>query len=142
MDERELQIAWAAGFLDGEGCFNLSKSSGKGCHETTKNAVLYAGQTRTAPLDRLAELFGGNVRPAKVTAAGSLNYQWVITGSQLVPVLEELIPHLVLKQGEARAVLAYAKTIGPRGKGRSTQWTIVHRRAIIARHTSIRGGDN
>jgi hypothetical protein len=88
---RTLQVAWAAGFLDGEGCFALSKANGKGCHETTKNAVLAVSQTRTAPLDRLAELFGGTVRPARMTAAGNLNYQWAITGSQLVPVLEELI---------------------------------------------------
>jgi hypothetical protein len=138
---RTLQVAWAAGFLDGEGCFALSKANGKGCHETTKNAVLAVSQTRTAPLDRLADLFGGTVRPARMTAAGNLNYQWAITGSQLVPVLEELIPHLVLKQSEARAVLAYAKTIGPRGYGPMNHWTQIRRKAIIARHTSTRGGE-
>jgi hypothetical protein len=141
MDDRTLQIAWAAGFLDGEGCFALSKNSGKGCHETTKSPVLHASQTRTVPLDRLVELFGGTVRPFRVTSAGSLSYQWCLTGSQLVPILEELIPHLVLKQGEARAVLAYAKTIGPRGYGPMNHWTQIRRRAIIARHTSARGGE-
>ena len=136
--ERTLQIAWAAGFLDGEGCFSLSKANGKGCHETTKNAVLHASQVRTAPLERLAGLFGGTVRPFRVTSAGNLAYQWCLTGSQLVPILEELIPHLVVKQGEAKAVLAYCKTIGPRGYGPMNRWTQAHRRAIIARHVSAR----
>src|SRR4051794_32131990 len=104
-DDRTLQIAWAAGFLDGEGCFSLSKSSGKGCHETTRNAALSACQIRKAPLEKLAGLFGGNVNVARTHDKGQAIYQWCITGSQLVPVIEDLLPHLVGKRDEAQAVL-------------------------------------
>jgi hypothetical protein len=139
MDRRELQIAWAAGFLDGEGCFNLSKNSGRGCHETTKNAVIHASQIRKAPLERLAELFGGNVNVMRVNDKGQVIYQWCLTGSQLVPIIEELLPYLVGKQEEAQAVLDYCKTIGARRGKPVSRWTVVQRRAIIARHTSARG---
>lgn len=53
------ELAWAAGFLDGEACFKFytaNNDKGRG-----RLAVTVA-QVRREPLDRLATLFGGTVR--------------------------------------------------------------------------------
>ena|ERR1041385_476234 len=49
-------LYWAAGFLDGEGCFTVYTD----CYPR-----LSAGQTERWPLERLQEIFGGNIRPVK-----------------------------------------------------------------------------
>jgi hypothetical protein len=46
-----IQLAWAAGFLEGEGSF--------GCHGGTPRVS--AGQVQREPIDRLTQMFGGHV---------------------------------------------------------------------------------
>src|SRR5215469_9258994 len=46
-----VDIAWAAGFLEGEGCFAVAKT----CVRVS------ACQVQREPLNKLASLFGGNI---------------------------------------------------------------------------------
>jgi hypothetical protein len=141
----EIEYIWAAGFLDGEGCFALTRSSNKRCDETTRNAVVNAVQIRKAPLDRLARAFGGEVRIMRVNNKDQTIWQWTVTGKKVIPIIEAVLPYLCGKQDEARAVLEYARTVGERGSKPGTfgvssldGFKIAQRRRIIARHVSAR----
>lgn len=49
-------LAWAAGFLEGEGCFYLDKTGQKYSYLT-----IFANQVNPEPVERLLKLFGGNL---------------------------------------------------------------------------------
>ena len=139
MNEVETHI-WAAGFLDGEGCFALTKK-GQGCHETTRTAVVHIAQIRKAPLDRMAEAFGGDVRIMRVNNKDQTIWQWAVTGRRVIPLIEAVLPYLAGKQDEAQAVLEYAQTIGDRGRSKFDSGKPLYRlrrQQIIARHISAR----
>jgi hypothetical protein len=113
--DRLLQVAWAAGFLDGEGCFHAGKSDAKCRPSPTYMCHLVAYQSLTAPLERLRELFGGSVvaeRP-RTGLAKKQGYIWRLTDAvEVRTVLIELIPHLVAKRDQAELLLAFARTYG------------------------------
>jgi hypothetical protein len=140
MNEVEKTI-WAAGFLDGEGCFALVRQSNKRSHDSTRSPVVHAAQIRKAPLERLVAVFGGTVRVMRVTDAGKVVYQWSLTGPKVIPVIEAVLPYLCGKQEEAQAVLDYARTVGRKGRSKfESQRPLYrsHRMAIIRRHERAR----
>jgi len=67
-------LYWAAGFLEGEGCFSAMPS---------KSGHIEACQVNLEPLTRLAEIFGGNVVKRKGRNAKASDYwDWNISGSR------------------------------------------------------------
>lgn len=54
-------ISWAAGFLEGEGCFFASRKGS--ATALTRVMGVQAAQVQKWPLDRLSQMFGGSVRP-------------------------------------------------------------------------------
>lgn len=134
-------IAWAAGFIDGEGCFALQKRNGKNLAETTRCPVLIVAQTRREPLDKLASMFGGTVRDAGRTLKGTKKWQWALSGKEtLEPAIMLLLPYLVNKHDVAEAVLDYVKTMR---RGRRVLSPLQHsiRRSIIRRFDTARSID-
>lgn len=112
----DIELAWAAGFLDGEGCFGLHKTTGKNLHPTTRSPWLSVSQKRKGPLEKLAQMFGGNIH-AQVIQGGKFHaWQWCRTGACLTEIIPVLMPHLVLKHREAAIVLSYAETVKRRGR--------------------------
>lgn len=107
-------IAWAAGFFDGEGCVSIAKSARKGQPLPYYRAELIVANTSREPLDRFEILFGGRVvvvRPAKHNR--KLTYGWKTTGTaHTAQVLRELLPWLTVKRGQALLVLEFASFFG------------------------------
>lgn len=97
-----VELAWAAGFLDGEGHFGLRGADG--------SPFVEAAQVRTrAPLDRLQVLFGGSIR------CGRSAWRWKLEGRPAVQLaLPLLYPYLCVKQEEAHAVLVGSCWVAPR----------------------------
>jgi LAGLIDADG endonuclease len=108
-------LAWAAGFLDGEGCFTINGAAGG----RSVQPLIAVTQVRRKPLDKLAEMFGGNVRPQR-HRQGHTYFQWVITGSRLTVMIPLVLPYLVLKKDEAQAILDFAQTTVRRNGTRIT----------------------
>jgi hypothetical protein len=65
----ELEIAWAAGFMEGEGYFSADPSTGR--------RRLGANQVNREPLDHLQRLFGGQIHKREQTVRQSW-YGWQI----------------------------------------------------------------
>ena len=64
----DLDLAWAAGFLEGEGCFTY-------CGHSQQVIVT---QNEKDPLFRLQEMFGGSVRPR----TDKNTNRWYVAGSR------------------------------------------------------------
>ena len=71
-------ILWAAGFLEGEGCFSSSRTT----------PAVTAVQVQESPLLRLKELFGGTIRMLRVkNPKHSDHYRWEAGGSRAAGVM-------------------------------------------------------
>lgn len=76
-----VQLAWAAGFLEGEGSFNCNHGS----------AVVQASQVQREPLDRLRTLFGGSIWSKKPVGVGKQDiWVWYLTTSRSAQVMMTL----------------------------------------------------
>lgn len=113
---REEQIAWAGGFLDGEGHFGLNRVN----TWLYPTPVIQATQSnaRIAPLYRLKDLFGGGVyQQNRSGAKGGRDYGWRLSGGKKCrEVLPELLPYLCVKGIEAGLVLDYALLVPEPGR--------------------------
>ncbi len=82
-----IDIAWAAGFLEGEGSF--------GCYgirtRKTPNIRVAASQVQAEPLERLKHLFGGSIHHLRAHKEGQSDYfQWAISSSRAMGVMMTL----------------------------------------------------
>lgn len=119
-------IAWAAGFLDGEGCIHIAKQT-------------YPAESGRCPVYRLRvsitqndlealEVFRDRVgvhanlyRVARTLEHNRQNYQLIYDGRYALALLNSVTPYLVRKRAEALVAMKYwsegqvGKRFGPRG---------------------------
>jgi len=89
---RETDLAWAAGFIDGEGTFYFKDSGSFG-----SSIILRVGQCEPTTLRRLQATFGGKVYgPYKPSSPLSkkVRYEFRLNGTKLRGVIKELWPYL------------------------------------------------
>lgn len=107
MIDKELQLAYVAGALDGDGSFSLMKKI-----ENKNNSPLYFPMIQLANADEsLVDLFinnfGGNKRTrlsyhAKNGSVKKVSYQWKLEKrAKCLPFLETVISYLVVKKERA-----------------------------------------
>lgn len=113
-------IAWAAGFLEGEGSFTVGyKKSSPSYHGMRVSAP----QVQLAPLERLQRIFGGSIYPLKLER--KIN-TWQCTGERAVGVMmtiytlmspkrKEQIKHCLDKWKASNALYGPAKKFCKRG---------------------------
>lgn len=100
------ELAWAAGFLDGEGHFGVSEG-----------VLIEASQVRRrAPLDELARILGGRVTNSRRSKGGQV-YRWALGGSERVArAVLLLAPYLRVKDAEAKVLLDLAQWFPTEGR--------------------------
>lgn len=103
---RLVELAWAAGFIDGEGCIQYRvRQRTRGRHEYSLS--LYVGQVDPRPLRRLQALFGGSVGlkdPAKGESRRPI-YYWRVVYATADAALRQLLPYLSVKREQAELAL-------------------------------------
>ncbi len=97
-----LDVAWAAGFMEGEGFFCLTKRNKRkdgGPRSTYR--VIGANQVNPQPLHRMQEIFGGKIylrRKPKPDSDGIQRrpfYGWqVLDPLRVMEITKMLVPHL------------------------------------------------
>lgn len=100
-------IAWAAGFLDGEGCIRICRRQ-NGFY----NLQVSIAQVVKAPLDDLQMIFGGSIRQQ------SGSWRWQIDSRQAAKLLEQVIPFLRVKREQAEIALQFQSRRGQRPRNR------------------------
>ena len=135
----ETDYAWAAGFLDGEGCFQaVKRRSGPG---HTYNPSLSASQACRQPLERLQEIFGGAICESKTRLRPGESRIWlwqVFSAEALREILPKLIPYMTVKQKEATLLLALCNLIGPKFSRHITPINKARRRQLAVRLVDTR----
>ena len=93
----EVEVAWAAGFFEGEGTIALP---------SLQHALVRVVQKSKEPLAKLQELFGGVVGVEKHSERPY--YRWQLNTRKALPFLEAIAPYIVteLRRKEIAAYLS------------------------------------
>jgi hypothetical protein len=111
-------IAWAAGFIDGEGCIAILKNKNKNpCYIVSLQVV----QKFRRPLDRLVTIFGGEVKFHNPKRYDGYFY-WYLYSDNAVEVLEQILPYLVAKEKQAKVAIEFQARRLPRGVVKSVRY--------------------
>jgi len=118
------ELAYLAGFLDGEGSIGMYKATRANMKEGftyVPHVVVY--NTNRESIERFQRVFGiGSVnsrsRPGEKTC-----YQWDVSNRSVIPVLKALRPYLTVKSRQADLVIEAAEISGTRrGHGMETRY--------------------
>lgn len=130
----QLDIAWAAGFIDGEGCIALChhRQRTKGRDYECFVLRLSVANTDLRSLQRLKSMFGGSINSA--SRKGRPNHKpcwtWYCTSAKAQNALEILLPHLFGKREQAELGLLSRRYIQANGRPRAGD--AIPRQAAIA----------
>ena len=106
-------LAYAAGYLDGEGCFHITNGKISVTCETTHKPTIMWLQT----------LFGGSVTSLlkKKNPKWRSTYRWSVVSKQALKVCQRLAPLLKEKMSQAGLLIVYQQTMGKVGQHVSDQ---------------------
>lgn len=143
-ENSQTDFAWAAGFLDGEGCLLLDKHKNNNKTESFYSYYprIAVTQIYTKPLDKLSRMFQGNVILSRSANGNNRTlYRWDISGSQRCKyVLTNTLPYLLVKKDQALVLLEYIERVisrgsnfakGKQGWGVLTPEEIAYRQKIV-----------
>jgi hypothetical protein len=111
-NDRQLRLAWAAGFIDGEGCILIVRATGKRGLQNEQSKrwyriALQVANTRREPLQELVDLFGGYIFEKAVKPGYQPAAEWRAQAGHCRDVLTELLPFLRNKKPEADLALRF-----------------------------------
>lgn len=114
--DRQLKLAWAAGFFDGEGYVGTSKRISKRGDKVYESLYIRIGINHVAPepLAEMVALFGGNLRKQaldKVVGNRKPRHQWKISTDKAVIALREMLPYMKNKQYVASLAIDFQDTM-------------------------------
>jgi hypothetical protein len=101
----EIEVAWAAGFFDGEGCVSAKRAGRR------YNLMIAVTQIDLRPLLKMRRLFGGFIcaHPARKEGWAKW-YQWVASACQAAQALKAMLPYLMVKREVAELGLALQRS--------------------------------
>jgi hypothetical protein len=102
VDMTELDLAYLAGFIDGEGSIGIVVVA-KHKKYVTQIAACNCNPT---PIMLLKELFGGKIRLRNwKNKKWKPNYEWKLTAKKAAVVIKAILPYLKIKNKQAEIVL-------------------------------------
>lgn len=128
------RLAWAAGFIDGDGFITIQDRSQiiNGKHYGGHYVRLGCCQATEVPLKELQALFGGSIRiknsgPNKEGYNRKMQYIWTLSTQQACLAIQCMIPYLIHKKEVGLLALEFNTTLG---KGRVSEETKTYRELI------------
>lgn len=114
---KDTDLAWLAGFLDGEGTIGISRTNGKNWKHPYLRPAVQAPNTDRRAIDRMAEIIGAVTgKPPAICVANKGEGNWkkawrvrVSTQWELLLLLPAIMPYLVLKKRQAELCLDFCK---------------------------------
>lgn len=102
-------FAWAAGFIDGEGCISIYRTKGDYYY-----IQLIVACTVREPLEKLESIFGGQQVVMNKPQRGrrKASYQWKVMGRAAGEVIEILLPYLTVKRDAANVAIEAVSYLG------------------------------
>lgn len=136
-DASQLDLAWSAGFVDGEGCIHIrinmptSTSKQRSPHFAL---ILQVVNTNRPSLEKLQSIFKcGSIREhhASDVPARSAAYAWYCMSLHANRVIALLLPYLVVKRAEAEVALEFYKLPPGRRGSKTIDMDLLSRRAEL-----------
>lgn len=119
----ETDKAWAAGFVDGEGCIALIGRSQVLKGKTYQCFVLslHVANTDIRTLERLKTMFGGTIYPTnhKNRPNNKPCWTWYCRSALAAAALDKLLPYLFSKKEQAELGIASRRYIQGNGRPRA-----------------------
>lgn len=107
------ELAWAAGFFDGEGWIKIQKRGGDYLGYYLRIGI---NHVKPEPLYKLQKLFGGNIRyDDKVFGNRKPRHTWTLSTKAAYEALLKLRPYLHNKIEETNIALTFQSTVGAQG---------------------------
>lgn len=105
---RESDLAYCAGIIDGEGCFCISKR-----HKTPPQwlAVIAVTMVTKEPLLFLQRILSGHISGSGKTRTGKRQWHWAIEADKAKTVAKLLLPRLLVKQAQAKLLIAFREHV-------------------------------
>jgi hypothetical protein len=102
-------LGYLAGIIDGEGCIGITSAKGPASRNTSHALRLYVTSTSEELMVWLIDTFGAGRRVSRNEKPGkwATRYDWVVYGHQAEQLLRTVLPHLVIKQAQARLALEF-----------------------------------
>jgi len=112
----EREVAYIAGFFDGEGCVEIQTGVGRG----RLGCALRIDINNVFPesLRLCQRIFGGKIRLAKRTGNRSDIHRWQLNGKKAEAFLGVILPYLILKKEEATLGISFCAYRGTRSPQR------------------------
>lgn len=114
---KDIDLAYLAGIIDGEGCFFISKvpkKEGDGYISEHFRGLLKIDNTEKILLEWLDQVFSGT-KSAATRATSSRKFErevftWVATGDRLLDLCEQVLPYLTIKKRHCENMIKFRKT--------------------------------
>ena len=113
------RLAWAAGFMDGDGFITIQRRNQKVKETVYTSLYLRVGacQAQQAPLQELQSLFGGTIRvknsgPNREGYNRKEQWVWTLSCNQAKDALVQLVPYLIHKKSVALIGIEFQETMG------------------------------
>ena len=88
---RPIDVSWAAGYIDGEGCFLMGSTP-----------VIVVESTCRTTIENLYKILGGRCQSVnRKTANGRPVFKWLASSAEALELCSILIPHLKDKKEQA-----------------------------------------
>lgn len=114
----QTELAWAAGFIDGEGSISITKRYPKKKRGETNFSYkleINAVNTKVAPIMRLQALFGGKLQVCNVKLKNArIIHRWTIFDKQAEQCLLLILPYLSCKYEQAQLALEFRRVVKQR----------------------------
>ena len=112
-------LAWAAGFMDGEGSFYTRTPRSRG--RTSRQLIVSAAQTDPRPLEKLKSMFGGSISgPYRRKNSTKDIWQWQVGSFMFCQaIIAALWPFMKVKREQASNALKLYHSLGGKSADRS-----------------------
>ena len=131
---KEVDLAWAAGFFDGEGCVHLTRRQRKKSKNIEYELRLSIAQAVKLPLEKWEILFGGQITIINPKNEINKFFIWQVSSLDTLKILKLLEPYLILKKEQANVALEFEKLyIGKGNRNKLTEENINKRQALYLR---------
>lgn len=107
----DLDLAWAAGFFDGEGTFQIAKDSRPGGKYYARMRV---GGCHKGSIEKFSSIMGfGNIvrEESPGPMANFKQFRWSTSGFRAVECAKKILPYLVVKRHECEILLRWEPLI-------------------------------
>ncbi len=132
----KIDLAYIAGFIDGEGCIGILKRQRKN-FSPEYHIYVSVGQKDAQILDWLAKNYSGAIHHVKRDGS----YMWNLSYNNAYNFLKQILPYLKYKKPQAQLALSFYEQTDHRGKGmggRLTQPEINRREELLLKLKSLK----